>query len=120
MRIKTAQQLITYDGRTGVIKRLDGKHFTMFYKNKIPYTCIGGANVPVLKLIWEYVYGALDKYESVYFLTDNRNDYRLFNLVCPGNPNYLAASKVNRYLNMLQRKHDEELGLAGTFAKFDK
>lgn len=112
--------LIDYDIKTGTITRKDNKPFKIYNKDKVPYVNIGGSKVPLLNLLWEYVYGKLPRYTSIYFLTENRTDYRLFNLVCPGNPNFLAANKINRYMNRLARQHEEDLKLAGTFAMFDK
>jgi len=98
------RQLIDYDYKTGKIERRDGKLFVFYIKNNSAYTCMGGRNLHVLQMIWAYMYGEVEKSTRIYTLTENRTDFRLFNLICPGKPNSIAASKISRYFNRLDRQ----------------
>ncbi len=114
-----ARKLIEYNPNTGEIKRVDNREFTYYIKNNTPYTCLFGKNYHLLNLLWSYEYDNIEKGCKVFTLTENIEDFRLFNLVHPGKPNYKAAAKISRYLHRLNRNTPDD-EVIKNFGYFDK
>jgi hypothetical protein len=101
----TIRTIINYNPKTGeIIKKKNNKPIHIYYLSGVPYTSIGGKNVNVYSMVWEYMYGEVEKGVKFHTINNDPNDFRLFNIIHPYKLNYLAAKKIYRYMNRLARK----------------